>query len=136
MNELDGGLSRRVDTRAKIVGWAEFERAAAGGRFPAVVVGHFDPLLAAHARRLEELAGGGGRVLAVVTSPDRPLLGAQARAELVAALGAVAYVWMAPEQGFEALLARLPREMVVRAETADLELTRELIAHARSRQSA
>jgi hypothetical protein len=56
------------------------------------VIGHFDPLLAAHARRLQELAVPGTILVVAVSDPPDPLLPAGARAELVAALAAVDYV--------------------------------------------
>ncbi|HET8549598.1 MAG TPA: hypothetical protein VFL57_16420 [Bryobacteraceae bacterium] len=85
-----------------------------------VVTGHFDPLTADHARRLESLKRHGRRLVVVITSPSNPILPARARAELVAGLAAVDRVLIADE--------------VVREEAADFERTRELVAHVRSRQ--
>lgn len=75
-----------MDTRAKIV---DRERVPAGAVWFA---GHFDPLLAEHARMLRD-AKASGRVLAVeIVNPSRPLLAQRARAELVAGLADVDYV--------------------------------------------
>ncbi|MEJ5367471.1 MAG: hypothetical protein WHT08_04070 [Bryobacteraceae bacterium] len=75
-----------MDTRRKIVsdprGWKPPEGALE-------VAGPFDPLLAAHARQLEQLKGSAPALVAYVTDPPDPLLPAQARAELVAALRCV-----------------------------------------------
>src|SRR5258706_5895050 len=75
-----------VDTRSKIV---DRERVPAGAVWFA---GHFDPLLAEHARMLRN-AKASGRVLAVeIVNPSRPLLAQRARAELVAGLAGVGLV--------------------------------------------
>jgi hypothetical protein len=58
-----------------------------------LVLGYFDPLTAAHVARLAEL--GASLTVAVLDPPD-PLLPARARAELVAALRAVAQVMIGP----------------------------------------
>jgi glycerol-3-phosphate cytidylyltransferase-like family protein len=100
---------RALDTREKI-----FAAEAI------VVTGHFDPLTAEHARRLESLKEPGRELLVVITSPPHPILPAQARAELVAGLAVVDRVVIA--------------EDVVREEAADFERTQELVQHVRSRQ--
>ena len=56
------------------------------------MVGYFDPVTAAHARRLRELATACETMIAVVEEGDRPLLPRGARAELVAGLAAVDFV--------------------------------------------
>ena len=53
------------------------------------VEGAFDPLLAAHVRRLRECANSGQLLVVAVTNPPNPLLSQRARAELVAALAMV-----------------------------------------------
>ena len=98
-----------LDTREKI--------SATGA---VLVTGHFDPLTAAHARRITELKQSDRPLVVVVTSPANPILPARARAELVAALGAVDQVIVADE--------------IVHEEAADSERTRALIAHIHSRQ--
>lgn len=98
-----------LDTRGKI--------SAAGA---VLITGHFDPLTAAHARRISELKQAGKPLVVVITSPAEPILPARARAELVAALGAVDHVIVADE--------------VVHEEPADAERTRRLVAHIHSRQ--
>jgi hypothetical protein len=98
-----------LDTRKKI--------ALAGAT---VVTGHFDPLTAAHTRRLTELRRGAAPLVVVITSPPEPLLPAAARAELVAALGIVDMVIVAEE--------------LVREEEADEVRAARLIERVRSRQ--
>lgn len=75
-----------TDTRRKIVDSLPVE-----ARQLKVIVGYFDPMHAAHARRLRELAAAGGRVVVFVADPAEPLLPLRARLELVAALDCVAY---------------------------------------------
>jgi glycerol-3-phosphate cytidylyltransferase-like family protein len=76
-----------LDTRTKIVDRRDLPE----GRY-IYVGGTFDPLLAAHARRLRELREPGAGLVAVIREPERPVLRARARAELVAALDCVDYV--------------------------------------------
>ena len=56
------------------------------------VSGHFDPLLAEHARRLAQIREPGRPLVVEVTNSAQPLLAQRARAELVAALGLVDFV--------------------------------------------
>lgn len=62
-----------------------------------LVCGHFDPLLAEHARLLSNTAKPGQLLAVVVTSPPHPLLAPRARAELVAGLEVVDYVAIAED---------------------------------------
>ena len=62
-----------------------------------IVRGHFDPLLAEHARLLADAAMPGKPLAVIVTNPASPLLPARARAELVAGLATVAYVAIAED---------------------------------------
>jgi hypothetical protein len=78
-----------VDTRTKIVPAWEAARIAASGA--TVVSGYFDPLLAWHAARLENLKGG-APLLVLIAASENPILPARARAELVAGLKVVDYV--------------------------------------------
>ena len=120
-----------MDTRTKILD-AEAAIAAAGaarraGKTVKLVVGTFDPLLAAHARRLREIAGEGAVLFAAIQEPDAALLTAQARAELVAALGVVDYVVLGD--------VPLRPDEVYREEGADAGRTRDLIRNVQKRQS-
>ena len=122
-----------MDTRNKIVDWPEAEnllrqRGRSGSPLK-VVTGYFDPLLAAHSRRLGEIAGAGGRLLVVLTSPDKPVLPARARAELVAALDVVEFVALPPRESVEGMLTAFPAASVLREEAADTRRTVELIRH-------
>ena len=98
-----------------------------------MIVGHFDPVLAGHARRMSSLADGSGALMAIVADPPRPILTALARAELVAALAAVDYVILPGDAPLEDILAKIEATEVVRAEAADQVLTRELIRHVQRR---
>jgi bifunctional ADP-heptose synthase (sugar kinase/adenylyltransferase) len=80
-----------LDTRSKIIPLEEARQRTANS--PAVWLnGHFDPLLAEHARNLREHAAPGQTLVVEITNPENPLLPQRARAELVAALEAVDYV--------------------------------------------
>lgn len=83
-----------LDTRKKIVDWPDVPE----GRH-VYVSGTFDPLVAAHARRLRELREPGAGLVVVILDPERPVLPARARAELVAALDCVDYVVIGGEAG-------------------------------------
>ena len=127
-----------MDTRKKILTAAQavetVRRLRAEGRSVRFASGWFDPLLAAHARRLEQLRGGAARVMVVVTDPPRPILPARARAELVAALSVVDFVVLSEEERLEDLLARLEATEVLRGEAADESLAQQLIHHVQTRQ--
>jgi len=126
-----------LDTRAKILDPAKAlevaRRLRSEGRGLKVILGHFDPVLAGHARRMSSLADGSGALMAIVADPPRPILTALARAELVAALAAVDYVILPGDAPLEDILAKIEATEVVRAEAADQELTRELIRHVQRR---
>jgi bifunctional ADP-heptose synthase (sugar kinase/adenylyltransferase) len=127
-----------LDTRKKILTAAlaveTVRRLRAEGRGVRFATGWFDPLLAAHARRLEQLRGGAVRVMVIVTDPSRPILPARARAELVAGLSVVDFVVLSEEERLEDLLARLEATEVLRGEADDEALTRQLINHVQARQ--
>jgi glycerol-3-phosphate cytidylyltransferase-like family protein len=77
-----------VDTRSKIIP-LEQARQLHGALW---LTGHFDPLLAEHARNLRQRATPGQTLIVEITNPENPLLPQRARAELVAALESVDYV--------------------------------------------
>jgi hypothetical protein len=111
-----------VDTRGKIRPAHEFKR-------PALLVsGYFDPLLAAHAERLEAVKPAGVPLAVIVAEPPDPVLPARARAEMVAALRAVDAVFV-PEPG------ELPPAPDLRFEAGDLDLRAAFVDYVRSRQS-
>lgn len=110
-----------MDTRTKIVPAAEAARLAAAG--VTVVSGYFDPLLAAHAERLQQLKR---PLLVAIAEPVDPILPARARAELVAGLAVVDYV-------AESLDGLAPQ---TRLEAEDERRLQDLIAHVHARQGA
>jgi len=128
-----------VDTREKILSWHEaagrIERQLAGAPPLRLVTGHFDPLLVAHARALEEIAASDGRPAVIITEPPDPLLPAEARAVLVAALAAVEWVTLAPASGLAELLDRIPRTRLVRTEADHLAIRAEFMRRVRARHS-
>ena len=111
-----------MDTRSKIV---EFGAALAIAQEHSVrwVTGHFDPLLAQHARRIREFIAPGQILIVVVTNPENPLLPQRARAELVAALAGVDYVVMKADD--------TPSD-----EPEDAQIRRDFIQHVLKRQTA
>lgn len=112
----------KLDTRSKIL---PAERA---GEFQdAVFVAmYLDPLTAAHARRLDELAGGGRKVVVVLSDPPEPLVPLAARAELAAALDAVSAVIVSDSAPPDAVDER----------PADLERRETLVRHVLDRHAA
>jgi hypothetical protein len=85
-----------MDTRSKILSSSEAAQIALRAT---VVSGYFDPLLAWHASRLQELKAelkGDSPLLALIATPANPILPARARAELVAGLKVVDHVCEAP----------------------------------------
>ena len=121
-----------MDTRDKIITAPQAVEIALRlrerGKSVKVVTGCFDPVLAGHARRLEELRGDAETLVVLVTEPPRPILPARARAELVAALAVVDYVILSEEGK--------PAGLGVQLDAADAEFTRDLIQHVRNRHSA
>lgn len=99
----------------------------------ALVTGYFDPLTAAHARRLEEIGALHGALIAVVREPARPVLPARARAELAAALRVVDYVVISEEPAPPEWIERLAPDAVYREEAADEVRRGDLIEHVQSR---
>jgi glycerol-3-phosphate cytidylyltransferase-like family protein len=87
-----------LDTRAKIVQRQDIEKYLPGG-CAIWVSGHFDPLLAEHARKLAQVREPGRPLVVEVTNPAQPLLAQRARAELVAALSTVDYVLLGGTEG-------------------------------------
>lgn len=101
-----------------------------------MLIGHFDPLYAAHVRRLREVCAPGETIVVVLTDPPKPLLPAAARAELVAGLGVVAHVIISDDNQVEELIGRLAPTEVLREGAADERRTDSLISHVRARQVA
>lgn len=124
-----------MDTRTKIVSVESLEELRRRAKRLKIVTGYFDPLLAAHVRRLGELRRPGETLVVIISEPDRPLLPAAARAELVAALAVVDCVLLAGAD-LEQLLARLKPDELVREEAADEVRRQQLIRHAHERQRA
>ena len=109
-----------MDTRSKILTLSE----ATGRQVPTLVVGYFDPVVAAHVSRLLALKG---PVTVSLLDPPEEILPARARAELVAALGCV-----------EAVIMGDARNLVSAARTidftaADLQTRQELVERIRHR---
>jgi hypothetical protein len=112
-----------LDTRSKILDGAAARQRAQSAM---VISGHFDPLTAAHARRLAELKRPGTPLLVAIATPPDMILPARARAELVAALAVVDHV-------AESADGLTP---AVRLEDEDETRRAALIRHVHARQSA
>lgn len=115
------------DTRTKIVSAETLLRTAT--KALRVVSGFFDPLTAAHVRRLRELAAPDSALAVMVTDPPEPLLEARARAELVAALNMVDYVVLADDGAWN-----LPDRF--REESADEARRCEFVRRVRERHGS
>ncbi len=96
----------------------------------AIVSGSFDPLLAAHGERLEEIRATADALMVVVTDPPRPILDSHARAALVAGLRAVDYVVVAEGDPAASELAAA----AIHEELADAGRLEALIEHVLARQ--
>jgi bifunctional ADP-heptose synthase (sugar kinase/adenylyltransferase) len=121
-----------VDTRTKIVDWETALEKARECR-TAVVTGYFDPLLASHATRIEELRAGFKRLIVLLSEPAEPLLDARARAELVAALDAIDYVVLPQARASSVEFERIEEVWVFREETADEARFERLVEHVHRR---
>jgi len=125
-----------VDTRTKILTPAAL--AVLDPPRPLVAVaGRFELLRAETVRELADARRRtGARSLVAVLRPFAGELAAvEARAELVAALRVVDYVFIAPNEDFTGLAASLEAIETVNLEEADAGRIRQLIEHVRSRQS-
>jgi hypothetical protein len=122
-----------LDTRTKIVGLDVAIDAAR--RAPAsVVTGYFDPVLAAHARRLREIRGGRACLIVLLAEPDQPLLDAKARAELLAALAAVDHVVLPGDWASLEPFQAMPGCSIFHEESADRARFESLVDHVHRRQ--
>jgi bifunctional ADP-heptose synthase (sugar kinase/adenylyltransferase) len=128
-----------VDTRTKIASPQEAaeaaRRARTEGKRVKVVTGHFDPLLAAHARRIAELRDPGAALWVVITEPTRPILAAQARAVMVAALAGVDGVVACLGRPAAEVLGPLEPYEIYADEADDERRTRDLMLHVQNRHS-
>jgi len=126
-----------VDTRTKIKSWAEagelIGSLSHGTAKGVVVTGFFDPLLAEHALRLEEIASVRGRVIVALNDAPSVLLPVRARAELLAGLRSVDSVLLPPPGGLQAMLAGLPPDLIIREETCDERRRENLIRRVRQK---
>jgi glycerol-3-phosphate cytidylyltransferase-like family protein len=127
-----------VDTRNKILNHDVALRVArqirnSEGRLR-VVTGYFDPVVAAHARRLAELATANTTLMAVVVSHPNCLMDDRSRAEMLAALRVVDYVVLPGNLGISELLDRMEPDALCREEEADERRTAELTSRIRERQ--
>ncbi|MCX6622078.1 MAG: hypothetical protein NTY38_13610 [Acidobacteria bacterium] len=100
-----------------------------------VVTGYFDPVLAAHARRLTELTARNTTLMVLVNTAEDTMLDARSRAELLASLRMVDYVVLPGERtGVAELLQRIEPDAMCREEDADRRRTEELAGRIRERQ--
>jgi glycerol-3-phosphate cytidylyltransferase-like family protein len=125
-----------MDTRTKIL-TADAAAQLQPERPLLLVSGYFDILRAEHARDLAEARerAGAHSVLVVVLPLSGETLPQAARAEMVAALRMVDYVFIAESERLESLAGSLQPVETVRLEEADARRTRQLIEHVHRRQS-
>ena len=120
-----------MDLREKIVDARDATAIAAAGAV--VVSGYFDPVIAWHARWLENFKKPGRSMLVVITTPDHPILPARARAELVASLRVVDHVAESSGELVQAITAA--GSSVINLKNQDRELFKDLLELVHSRQS-
>lgn len=127
-----------MDTRNKILTEDEAQRVArqlrSGGIRLRLVTGYFDPVLAAHARRLTELTAPNTTLMVLVNSAQDTLLDARSRAELLASLRMVDYVVVPGKLEVTALIERIEPDAICREEDADRQRTEQLAGRIRERQ--
>ena len=99
------------------------------------MAGHFDPVHAAHGRRLRELRDDTCTVV-VLTDSDKPISPQRARAEVLAGLSSVDWVIITEGTSSDAVFRYFPAAEVIHDEAADAKRTRALIDHVRLRQAA
>ncbi len=128
--------NKELDTRQKILSAPNTAAVISQNGHLTVIIGHFDPLTAAHARRITNLRKTRNQLIAIVTDPPQPILKLSARTELVAALEAIDYVIPVQDNTAAEILAVLRPDEVIEEEAADLDRTRALIAHVHWRQIA
>jgi bifunctional ADP-heptose synthase (sugar kinase/adenylyltransferase) len=126
--------NKELDTRQKIVAPQQAAALIERTEKLTVITGHFDPLTAAHARRLTDRHRN-RQIIAIVTDPPEPVLSLSARAELVAALDAVDYVVSTQDNTVAEIVALLQPDELIQEESADLDRTRDLVAHIRVRHT-
>jgi len=127
-----------VDTRIKILSEDEAQRVArqlrgAGVRLR-LVTGYFDPVLAAHVRRLNELAAPNTTLMVLVDSARDTLLDARSRAELLASLRIVDYVVVPGGGEVAGIMERIGPDTLCREEDADRQRTKQLSDRIRERR--
>lgn len=125
-----------LDTRQKIISADDAIRAIGRPARLKLIIGYFDPMHTAHARRLAELRRDGETMAIAIGDPASPILPRRARAELVAALRVVDYVISVDDNAIAALVESLQPQEVIREDAADEQRTRALIEHVRRRHSA
>ncbi len=109
-----------MDTRSKIIALEQ----AVGRNVATLVIGYFDPVLAAHVSRLSALTG---PIAVSLLDPPDEILPPRARAELVAALGCVDLVILGDARG------QVHAKQVIDVTAADLVTRQTLIERIRQR---
>jgi len=123
-----------LDTRNKIVAWCDARALLEAAAAP-LVTGYFDPLTAAHARRLAEIAGTHGPLFVLIAEPPDPILPAGARAELVASLACVRCIVAPPPEGEQTILGAIPANRLIREEANDLARRDAITRHVQARHA-
>lgn len=124
-----------MDTRSKIKPLEDLASVLARSKWTAVV-GWFDPLTAAQAKRLADAAKGDRKVLAVVLPTQDGLLSAEARAALVAAVRGVSAVVIADEQQWRSTLPQNADIAIIDDLDADKKRSQEFVEFVLRRQEA
>lgn len=124
-----------MDTREKILPLNQLDALFESGEW-VIVVGQFDPLTAAQAKRLRVLHTPGSKLLAIVLESRDALLPGSARATLIAALRDVDAVTVAEPEQWRAAVPGEARVRVVEDREADEERSAGFIRYIVDRQAA
>lgn len=127
-----------MDTRNKIIDLAQAEAILGdslkeGAQPVKVVRGYFDPLTAAHARRLTEVAAG-KHLLVIVSTPPDSILPLRARGELVAGLAVVDSVLLTDEGEADRFIVQFKRAAFLDERAADERRRLDLVERVIERQ--
>lgn len=128
-----------MDTRTKILCPNELRNALNVGEW-VVIVGHFDPLTAAQAKRIAAVEMNGVKLAAIVlddvaSERARSLLPGEARATLIAALRAVDAVALTESGSWRDILPHNGRVRVVEDEEAEKKLSADFVRFIVDRQA-
>ena len=124
-----------MDTRSKILSMDALSGVLATGEWLAIV-GLFDPLTAEQARRLAGFSTQSRKRLAIVLESENALLPAEARAVVIAALGEVDAVFIAPPDRWRLLIPPGAHVEIIEDEAGECARSEDFVQFVLRRQNA